>query len=88
MPWFAVKGKPGLSDVIFRIGRKLLQPEAKGARYRLLGIGLSQIRPASECDPPDLLDLSAGRRAAAERAMDSVRAKFGASALRKGRSGI
>ena len=77
-----------LSDVIFRVGRKLLAPEAKGARYRLLGIGLSQIRPASECDPPDLIDLGAGRRAAAERAVDSVRAKFGQSALRKGRSGI
>ena len=77
-----------LSDVIFRIGRKLLAPEANGARYRLLGIGLSQIRPAAECDPPDLLDFNAGRRAAAERAMDSVRAKFGQSALRKGRSSI
>jgi DNA polymerase-4 len=75
-----------LSDVIFRVGLKLLAPEAKGTRYRLLGVGLSQIRPASECDPPDLLDLRAGRRAAAERAMDSVRAKFGNSALRKGRS--
>jgi DNA polymerase-4 len=75
-----------LSDVIFRVGRKLLIPEAKGARYRLLGIGLSQIRPASECDPPDLLDFRAGRRAAAERAMDDVRLKFGQGALRKGRS--
>jgi DNA polymerase-4 len=64
----------------------LLIPEAKGARYRLLGIGLSQIRPASECDPPDLLDFRAGRRAAAERAMDDVRLKFGQGALRKGRS--
>jgi len=75
-----------LSDVIFRVGRDLLARETTGTRYRLLGIGLSQIRPAAECDPPDLLNQRAMRRAAAERAMDSVRAKFGKEAVRKGRS--
>jgi DNA polymerase IV len=75
-----------LSDVIFRVGRALLKREATGTPYRLLGIGLSQIRPVVECDPPDLLDRDAERRAAAERAMDSVRAKFGKEAVRKGRS--
>ncbi|HXJ03022.1 MAG TPA: DNA polymerase IV [Micropepsaceae bacterium] len=75
-----------LSDVIFRIGAKLLKHEATGTPYRLLGVGLSQIRPQVECDPPDLLDRKAERRAAAERAMDSVRAKFGKDAVRKGRS--
>jgi DNA polymerase-4 len=75
-----------LSDVIFRVGRALLKLEATGTSYRLLGVGLSQLRPESECDPPDLLDRTASRRAAAERAIDSVRAKFGSGAARKGRS--
>jgi len=75
-----------LSDVIFRVSRTLLQREAKGTPYRLLGVGLSQIRPAVECDPPDFLDTGAGRRAAAERAIDSVRAKFGRASVVKGRS--
>jgi DNA polymerase-4 len=75
-----------LTDVIFRTGSKLLKAETTGTPYRLLGIGLSQLRPAVECDPPDLLDRNAGRRAATERAMDSLRAKFGRDALRKGRS--
>jgi DNA polymerase-4 len=75
-----------LSDVIFRVGRLLLKREATGTAFRLLGIGLSQIRPESECDPPDLVDRNAGRRAAAERAMDNVRAKFGKDAVVKGRS--
>ena len=75
-----------LSDVIFRVGRTLLKVEATGTPYRLLGVGLSQIRPSAECDPPDLLDRNAGRRAAAEHAVDRVRAKFGKEALRKGRS--
>jgi DNA polymerase-4 len=75
-----------LSDVLFRVGRTLLAREADGTSYRLLGIGLSKIEPADRCDPPNLLDQRAARRANVERAMDSVRAKFGDSAVRKGRS--
>jgi DNA polymerase-4 len=75
-----------LSDVMFRVGRALLAREADGTNYRLLGIGLSKIEPAAHCDPPSPLDERAARRAAAERAIDSLRAKFGEDALRKGRS--
>jgi DNA polymerase-4 len=74
-----------LSDIIFRAGRALLAREC-GPSYRLLGVGLSQICPAAECDPPRLLDESTARRAAVERAVDSVRAKFGKAAVLKGRS--
>jgi DNA polymerase-4 len=75
-----------LADVMFRVGRTLLQREADGTRYRLLGIGLSKLEPAGKCDPKDLLDPRAARRADVERAMDAVRAKFGDAAVRKGRS--
>ena len=75
-----------LSDVLFRVGRRLLAREADGTRYRLLGIGLSKIEPAALCDPPNSLDERAARRAATERAVDTVRAKFGDTALRRGRS--
>src|SRR5215831_3998995 len=75
-----------LSDVIFRVGRALLKRETTGAKYRLLGIGLSHIVPAADCDPPNPLDERATRRAAVERAMDRVRAQFGEDAVRKGRS--
>jgi DNA polymerase-4 len=74
-----------LSEVIFRLGQVLLGREA-GPSYRLLGIGLSQLCPATECDPPDLIDTGAARRAAVERAVDSIRAKFGETAARKGRN--
>lgn len=74
-----------LSDVIFRAGRSLLAREV-GPSYRLLGVGLSRICPASECDPPDFFDEGAAHRAAVERAIDKVRAKFGTAALRKGRA--
>jgi DNA polymerase-4 len=74
-----------LSDTIYRIGRTMLEREARGTSYRLIGIGLSQLCDAITCDPPDLLDGKATRRAAVERAMDDVRQKFGRSAVRKGR---
>jgi DNA polymerase IV len=75
-----------LADVIFRAGRVLLQREAKGKLYRLLGIGLSHFHPVDECDPPNLLDKHTTRLAAVEHAMDDLRTKFGADALLKGRS--
>jgi DNA polymerase-4 len=75
-----------LAEVMFRAGRALLQREADGTSYRLLGIGLGKITPAAQCDPPNSLDERAARRAATERAIDSVRAKFGEDSVRKGRS--
>ena len=75
-----------LAEVIFRVGRALLKREATGTAYRLLGIGVSHICAETECDPPDLLDPNATRRAALEHAMDAVREKFGTSAVAKGRS--
>jgi len=75
-----------LADRIFRTARASLAHEADGTSYRLLGVGLSNLCAASECDPLDLVDRGADKRAAAERAIDKVRAKFGEEAVNKGRS--
>lgn len=74
-----------LADRIFRMARDALRREANGTAYRLLGVGISQIAQEADCDPVELVDDGAGKRAAAERAMDKVRAKFGDEALGKGR---
>jgi DNA polymerase-4 len=74
-----------LAEVLYRIGAPLLAKEADGTAFRLLGIGLSQLGAGDLADPPDMLDPKATRRAEAERAMDMVRAKFGAEAIIKGR---
>jgi DNA polymerase-4 len=74
-----------LADRIFRVARASLKHEANGTAYRLLGVGLHNICAAGECDPADLVDDGTGKRAAAERAMDRVRAKFGDEAVGKGR---
>jgi DNA polymerase-4 len=75
-----------LADRIFRTAREPLKRAADGTPYRLLGVGISQLAPEADCDPADLVDEGAGKRAAAERAMDKVREKFGGAAVTKGRS--
>ncbi len=72
-----------LADTLFRVGRELLAKEVDGTRYRLIGIGFSDLRPAMG-DAGDLLDPNAIRRATAERAMDKAREKFGGDAVVKG----
>jgi DNA polymerase IV len=74
-----------LADRIFRVARETLRREADGTSFRLLGVGLHNICPETQCDPTDLVDRGASKRASAERAMDRVRAKFGNAAVSKGR---
>jgi DNA polymerase-4 len=69
---------------IFGAARDLLEREINGTRYRLLGVGVSALADAEDADPADLIDQSGERRAAAERAMDRVRGKFGHEAMVKG----
>jgi DNA polymerase-4 len=75
-----------LADRIFRVARTALKREADGTRFRLLGVGISNLAPATDADPTDLIDRSTDKRAAAERAMDRIREKWGGEAVGKGRS--
>jgi DNA polymerase-4 len=70
-----------LAHRIFAAARGLLEHEADGTRYRLLGVGLSALADADEADPADLVD---GRAAQAEHAIDDVRARFGDDAVVRG----
>jgi len=73
-----------LAGKIFNAAREMLGREINGTRYRLLGVGVSALADADDADPADLIDQSGERRAAAERAMDRVRGKFGHEAVVKG----
>ena len=74
-----------LADRIFRTAQIALKKEADGRRFRLLGVGLSNLTVAAEADPASLIDPVSDKRAAAERAMDKIRSKFGGEAVGKGR---
>jgi DNA polymerase-4 len=73
-----------LADRIFRTGLSLMERETDGTKFRLLGIGVTDLCDPQLADPPDLVDHQAGRRAAAEAAMDKLRDKFGAAAVETG----
>ena len=75
-----------LSDRIYNIGKDLLLKELanRQAAYRLLGIGISELHPGKFADPPDLVDIQAGKRASAEKAMDLLSSKFGGKMVELG----
>ncbi len=70
-----------LAARIFAAGRELLKREVAQTRFRLIGIGVSNLEDAAGDDLADLLDR---RGAQAEHAVDRLRAKFGKGAVVKG----
>jgi DNA polymerase-4 len=74
-----------LANVIYETGRSLLEREVDGTAFRLIGIGVSGIDSADGSDPADLLEPAIARKAAAERAMDRVRSRFGREAVVRGK---
>jgi len=74
-----------LATTLYDNGVQLLAREMDGTAFRLIGIGVSGIEPATGDDPVDLLEPAVARRAAAERAMDRVRTRFGNEAVIRGK---
>jgi DNA polymerase-4 len=74
-----------LAERLWRAGERLLTLEADGTPFRLIGIGLSELCPAAAADPPDLAEPDGERIKAVEHAMDTLRARFGDTAISRGR---
>jgi DNA polymerase-4 len=73
-----------LAARIFEAGRELLAREIDGTKYRLIGIGVSNLTEGEKADAADLINQQAMRTAKAEHAIDKVREKFGKAAMVKG----
>jgi DNA polymerase-4 len=73
-----------LADRVFATAEELLAREADGTEFRLLGVGISDFADPRLADPHDLVDPAAGRRAAAEAAIDRIRGKYGNRAVELG----
>ncbi len=74
-----------LPDRLFAAARTLLAREATGAAFRLIGIGASALVPRAEADRGDLADPDTPRLAAAQTAIDTLRARFGEGVVTRGR---
>ncbi len=74
-----------LPDTLFAAASALLAREADGTAFRLIGIGASGLAPLSAADAGDLADPDAPRRRARQGAVDTLRARFGAAVIGRGR---
>jgi DNA polymerase-4 len=75
-----------LAHRMFDAALPLLEREADGTLFRLIGIGISGLVPV-ESDPAyQTLDLRLRSKAKAELAMDQLRARFGPAIVGKGRA--
>ncbi|MGQ0684833.1 DNA polymerase IV [Bradyrhizobium sp.] len=77
----SIQSPTQLAAKIFAISREMLAREIDGTAFRLMGTGVSALKPGSAADDSDMLDR---RSAHAERAMDDLRKKFGSAAVIRG----
>lgn len=73
-----------LATRIYDAALPLLQREATGTAFRLVGVGISGLSPARPEQETETLDASTAARAKAELAVDRIRDKFGRKAVGRG----
>ena len=76
-----------ITERIYEQARRMLSDVIQHAPFRLIGVGISNLDAAENADQfNDLLEADAAKKAAAERATDAIKNKFGKDAIIKGRS--
>jgi DNA polymerase-4 len=75
-----------MAEELYRTVTPLVQQEADGRAFRLIGVGAADLVSAEQADLPDLLDPDREKRARIEKVIDQVRAKLGDQAIGKGRA--
>ncbi len=74
-----------LAEQIYQTAVSVLEKEANGPAFRLIGIGVADILDAEGADVPDLLQLGSLKDKRIEQAVDAVRKKLGPDSISKGR---
>ncbi|MEH6632764.1 MAG: DNA polymerase IV [Halopseudomonas aestusnigri] len=75
-----------LAEEIYQITLPLLKEQCNGQRFRLIGVGGSDLVSDEFADPDDFLDPQKEKRKKIESALDAVRNKLGQESIIKGRS--
>ncbi len=73
-----------LASRIFEAATPLLKREATGAKFRLIGVGITSLYPAEASVEVENLDARFAAKAKAELAIDKLREKFGRDAVERG----
>ncbi len=73
-----------LANRIYDAALPMLQREATGTSFRLIGVGISSLTPATPEHETETLDVNTATRAKAELAVDKIRDKFGRTAVGRG----
>jgi len=73
-----------LANRIYDAALPLLQREATGTAFRLIGVGISGLVEAKPEQETETLDMTTAARAKAELAVDRIRDKFGRAAVGRG----
>ncbi len=74
-----------LAEILYQAAQPMVEREADGRAFRLIGIGAEGLVDGVRADPPDLLDAGSRRAAEIERTIDSVEAELGPGLLARGR---
>lgn len=74
-----------MAERMFAAARPLLQREVDGTAFRLLGIGISHLEKLDLAEATNDLDENLIRQSKAELAIDELRARYGNTAVAKGR---
>jgi DNA polymerase-4 len=69
---------------LFAAARALLDAEAEGTPYRLLGVAAGDLAPASAADEADLIEGDRRREKAREAAIATLRDRYGDAAVQRG----
>ena len=75
-----------IGELIFQNSKTLLDREDEKIKYRLIGVGISNLKDSELCDLYDLINISKTKNAKIEYAIDDIRNKFGKDLIKKGRS--
>ena len=75
-----------IGELIFQNSKTLLDREDDKIKYRLIGVGISNLNDSELCDLYDLINISKTKNAKIEYAIDDIRNKFGKDLIKKGRS--
>jgi DNA polymerase IV len=73
--------------IVFEAAKPLLIAELSKGPFRLIGVGLTDLSAPGDADHGDLMNTTAPRKAALERALDQVNAKYGKGSLKAGMLG-